>query len=148
VSYNEALEGALCYGWVDSKKETFDEKTWLQRFTPRSVKSIWSKVNKEKAEILILNGKMKPSGLKVIEMAKQNGEWVKAYEPQSNTSLPEDFAIELNQNKKAKEFYETLNRHNQYAIVFRINSAKKQETRAKRIQQFLIMLEKGEKIHP
>jgi uncharacterized protein YdeI (YjbR/CyaY-like superfamily) len=148
VSYDEALESSLCYGWIDSRKETFDEKTWLQRFTPRGAKSIWSKVNKEKAELLIANGKMKPSGLKAIETAEQNGQWVKAYEPQSSASLPKDFEIELDQNLQAKAFYKTLDRQNKYAILFRINSAKKQETRAKRIQQFLQMLEKGEKIYP
>lgn len=148
VSYDEALESALCYGWVDSQKKKFDEKTWLQRFTPRGPKSIWSKVNKEKAELLIANGRMKRSGFKSIETAKQNGYWDKAYESQSIASLPEDFANELEHNGKAKAFYNTLDKHNKYAILFRIHNAKKQETRAKRIQQFVIMLEKGEKIYP
>ncbi len=148
VSYDEALESALCYGWVDSQKEKFDEKTWVQRFTPRGNKSIWSKVNKEKAEILINNGRMQPSGFKTIEAAKKNGQWDKAYESQSIASLPEDFAIELERNVKAKAFYDTLDRKNQYAFLFRIHNAKKQETRANRIQQFIMMLEKGEKIHP
>jgi uncharacterized protein YdeI (YjbR/CyaY-like superfamily) len=148
VSYDEALESALCYGWVDSQKETFDEKTWLQRFTPRGAKSIWSKVNKEKAEHLIANARMKPSGFKAIEAAKQYGQWGKAYESQSIASLPEDFAIELERNIKAKAFYDTLNRQNKYAILFRIHNAKKQETRVNRIQQFIMMLEKGDKIYP
>lgn len=148
VSYAEALEIALCYGWVDSQKEALDERTWLQRFTPRGAKSIWSKVNKEKAENLIANGRMRPPGIKAIETAKQNGLWDKAYEPQSTASMPEDLAIELERNVKAKAFYDTLNRQNQYAILFRIHNAKKQETRAKRIQQFVAMLEKGEKIYP
>ncbi|WP_178018671.1 YdeI family protein [uncultured Paenibacillus sp.] len=148
VSYDEALESALCYGWVDSQKEKFDEKMWIQRFTPRRAKSIWSKVNKDKAELLITNGRMKPSGFKAIEVAKKNGQWDKAYESQSIASMPEDFAIELERNVKAKAFYETLNSPNKYAILFRIHNAKKQETRAKRIQQFVAMLEKGEKIYP
>jgi uncharacterized protein YdeI (YjbR/CyaY-like superfamily) len=148
VSYDEALESALCYGWVDSQKEKFDEKTWVQRFTPRGAKSIWSKVNKEKAELLITNGRMKPSGFKAIEAAKKNGQWDKAYESQSIATLPEDFAIELERNVKAKAFYDTLDRQNKYAFLFRIHNAKKQETRAKRIQQFVMMLEKGEKIYP
>ncbi|UVI30465.1 YdeI/OmpD-associated family protein [Paenibacillus spongiae] len=148
VSYDEALESALCYGWVDSQKETFDDKTWLQRFTLRGAKSIWSKVNKEKAELLITNGRMRPSGFKAIEAAKQNGQWDKAYESQSTASLPEDFAIELERNAKAKAFYDTLNRQNKYAIIFRIHNAKKQETRTKRIKQFVMMLEKGERIYP
>jgi uncharacterized protein YdeI (YjbR/CyaY-like superfamily) len=148
VSYDEALESALCYGWIDSQKEKFDEKKWVQRFTPRGAKSIWSKVNKEKAELLIRNGRMKSSGYKVIEAAKENGQWDKAYESQSIASLPEDFAIELEHNIKAKSFYETLDKRNKYAILFRIHNAKKQETRSKRIQQFVTMLEKGEKIYP
>jgi uncharacterized protein YdeI (YjbR/CyaY-like superfamily) len=148
ISYNEALEIALCYGWIDSQKEKYDEKTWLQRFTPRGTKSIWSKVNKEKAEILIANGRMKSSGFKAIETAKQSGQWENAYESQSIASLPEDFAIELERNVKAKEFYNTLDRQNKYSILFRIHSAKKQETRTKRILHFVNMLEKGEKINP
>ncbi|QAY66476.1 YdeI/OmpD-associated family protein [Paenibacillus protaetiae] len=148
VSYDEALESALCYGWVDSQKESFDDKTWLQRFTPRGAKSIWSKVNKEKAELLISNGRMRPSGIKAIEAAKQNGQWDKAYESQSIASLPEDFAYELERNVKAKAFYDTLDKQNKYSILFRIHNAKKQETRAKRIEQYITMLEKGEKIYP
>ena len=148
ISYNEALESALCYGWIDSQKEKFDEKMWLQRFTPRRTKSIWSKVNREKAELLITNGRMKPSGFKAIETAKQSGQWDNAYESQSTASLPEDFANELEHNIKAKEFYNTLDRQNKYAIIFRIHSAKKPDTRAKRILQFVNMLEKGEKIYP
>ncbi|SEB51337.1 YdeI/OmpD-associated family protein [Paenibacillus sp. GP183] len=148
VSYDEALESALCYGWVDSQKEKFDDKMWVQRFGPRGAKSIWSKINKEKAELLIKNGRMKPSGFKVIEAAKQNGLWDKAYESQSNASMPEDFAIELERNVKEKAFYDKLDRQNKYAILFRIHNVKKQETRAKRIQQFVLMLEKGEKIYP
>lgn len=148
VSYDEALESALCYGWIDSQKEKFDEKMWVQRFTPRGAKSIWSKVNKDKAELLITNGRMKPSGFKAIEVAKKNGQWDKAYESQSIASMPEDFAIELERNVKAEAFYDTLNSQNKYAILFRIHNAKKQETRAKRIQQFVEMLEKGEKIYP
>lgn len=148
VSYDEALESALCYGWVDSQKEKFDEKMWIQRFTPRRAKSIWSKVNKDKAELLITNGRMNPSGFKAIEVAKKNGQWDKAYESQSIASMPEDFAIELERNVKAKAFYDTLNSQNKYAVLFRIHNAKKQETRTKRIQQFVAMLEKGEKIYP
>ncbi|SFS67200.1 YdeI family protein [Paenibacillus sp. BC26] len=148
VSYDEALEIALCYGWVDSQKEKFDEKMWVQRFTPRRAKSIWSKINKDKAELLITSGRMKPSGFKAIEVAKKNGQWDKAYESQSIATIPEDFAIELERSVKAKAFYDTLNSQNKYAILFRIHNAKKQETRAKRIQQFVAMLEKGEKIYP
>lgn len=148
VTYDEALESALCYGWIDSRKETFDDATWLQRFTPRGAKSIWSKVNKEKAELLIVNGRMKPAGFKAIEAAQKNGQWDKAYEPQSSAALPEDFAIQLESNLKAKAFFDSLDRQNKYAMVFRINNAKKQETRTKRIEQFITMLEQGETIYP
>ncbi|GAA0380039.1 YdeI/OmpD-associated family protein [Paenibacillus motobuensis] len=148
VSYSEALDCALCYGWIDSRKEKGDEETWLQRFTPRKARSIWSKVNKERAEALIANGRMKSSGYKVIEVAKQNGQWDSAYESQSKSNLPEDFASELSKNNQAKEFYDMLDSRNKYAIMFRINNAKKQETRQKRIEQFISMLERHEKIYP
>ncbi|PWW00957.1 uncharacterized protein YdeI (YjbR/CyaY-like superfamily) [Paenibacillus cellulosilyticus] len=148
VNYAEALDVALCYGWIDSQKEKLDDKSWLQRFTPRGPKSIWSKVNVDKVELLIANGRMKPAGLEAIEKAKQNGLWDKAYESQSNATMPEDFAAELERNEKAKAFYETLNRQNKYAILFRIHNVKKEETRKKKIAQFVEMLEKGEKIYP
>jgi uncharacterized protein YdeI (YjbR/CyaY-like superfamily) len=148
VSYEEAVEGALCYGWIDSQKEAYDDKTWLQRFTPRGENSIWSKVNKDKAELLISTGRMMPSGMNAIDNAKRNGRWDKAYEPQSSATIPEDFEKELNKNLKAKAFFETLDRQNKYAIMFRINNVKKIETRMKKIQQYISMLEKGEKIYP
>ncbi len=147
-SYAEAVESGLCYGWIDSQKEKFDDKTWLQRFTPRGPKSIWSKVNKDKTEELIAAGRMKPSGLRAIEQAKENGLWEKAYAPQSDKSLPEDFEKELQQRPNAKAFFETLNSQNRYAILFRLQTAKKPETRMKRMDQFLKMLENGEKIYP
>jgi len=148
VSYAEALESALCYGWIDSQAKSYDDKTWIQRFTPRGKRSIWSKINTEKAEQLIASGRMTPAGMKAIEIAKQNGNWDNAYEPQSATTLPEDFAAQLEQNSKAKAFFDTLNGQNRFAVLFRIKSAKKPETRANRIQQFIEMLEKGEKLYP
>jgi uncharacterized protein YdeI (YjbR/CyaY-like superfamily) len=148
VTYDEAVESALCYGWIDSHKKTYDEKTWIQKFTPRGARSIWSKVNKDKSEALIAVGRMSEQGLKAIENAKQNGNWDNAYEPQSVATMPEDFARELERNSKAKAFYDMLNVQNKYAILFRIKNAKKQETRANRIQQFISMLERGEKIYP
>lgn len=148
VTYDEALECALCYGWVDSRKEAYDDETWLQRFTPRKPKSIWSKVNKDKAELLIASGRMKPSGFKAIEAARRNGLWDKAYESQSVALMPDDLASELERNDAAKAFYESLDRQNQYAIKFRLQQAKTQETRERRIRQFIEMLEKGEKIYP
>lgn len=148
VSYQEALESALCYGWIDSQKKTFDDQSWLQRFTPRGAGSIWSKVNKDKAEQLIADARMKPGGFKAIEDAKRSGQWDKAYEPQSSGAAPEDFAARLELNAQAKAFYDTLNKQNKFAIHFRIQNVKKQETREKRILQFIEMLERGEKIYP
>ena len=147
VTYDEALEAALCYGWIDGQKMGFDEQYWLQKFTPRGPKSIWSKINTVKAEKLIASREMKPAGLKAIELAKEDGRWEAAYESQKNISVPEDFESELNQNKKAKAFFATLNSVNRYAILFRIQTAKKAETRVRRIQQFVEMLEKNEKIY-
>ncbi|MFB6365221.1 YdeI family protein [Paenibacillus elgii] len=148
LTYQEALESSLCYGWIDSRKEAYDESTWLQRFTPRGAKSIWSKVNKDKAELLIASGRMQPPGLRAIEAAKQNGQWDKAYESQSRATVPDDLQSELDRNPQAKAFFESLDKQNRFAVLFRIHSAKKAETRAKRIQQFVDMLERGEKIYP
>src|SRR5512142_1083507 len=147
LTYEEALDVALCYGWIDGQKKGFDEKYWLQKFTPRGSKSIWSKINTEKAERLIANGEMQPAGIKAIELAKQDGRWAAAYASQKNISISEDFQAALNKNKKAKAFFEALNSANRYAILFRIHNAKKSETRARKIQEFIEMLERGEKIH-
>lgn len=148
VTYDEAVDVALCYGWIDGQKGSFDDKYWLQKFTPRGPKSIWSKINTEKAERLIASGAMKPAGLKAIELAKQDGRWDAAYASQKNISVPDDFKTALDKNKKAKAFFATLNSVNRYAILFRIHNAKKAETRAKRIQQFVEMLERNEKLYP
>ena len=148
VTYEEALDVALCYGWIDGQKKGFDDQYWLQKFTPRGPKSIWSKINTEKAERLIASGEMQPAGLKAIESAKQDGRWDAAYEGQKKISVPEDFKAALDKNKKAKTFFETLNSVNRYAILFRIHNAKKPETRARKIQQFVEMLERGEKVYP
>ncbi len=147
VTYEEALDVALCYGWIDGQKKGFDDQYWLQKFTPRGPKSIWSKINTEKAERLIASGEMQPAGLKAIELAKQDGRWEAAYEGQKTVSVPEDLQAALDKNKKAKAFFATLNSVNRYAILFRIHNAKKPETRARRIQQFVEMLERGERIH-
>lgn len=147
VTYEEALDVALCYGWIDGQKGSFDDKYWLQKFTPRGPKSIWSKINTEKAERLIASGEMKPAGLKAIELAKKDGRWAAAYESQKVISVPDDFQAALDKNKKAKTFFETLNSANRYAFLFRIQTAVKAETRAKRISQFVEMLARGEKFH-
>jgi len=145
ITYDEALDVALCYGWIDGQKKGFDDRYWLQKFTPRGRKSIWSKINTQKAERLIASGEMKPAGLKAIEAAKQDGRWEAAYASQKNIAVPEDFQAALNENREAKTFFGTLNSVNRYAILFRIHQAKKAETRARRIQQFVEMLERGEK---
>lgn len=147
VTYDDALESALCYGWIDGQKKGFDEKYWLQKFTPRGPKSIWSKINAEKVERLIKSGEMMPAGLKAIEAAKKDGRWDVAYASQKNISIPEDFQAALDKNQKAKAFFETLRSAERYSFLFRIQTAKKAETRAKRIQQFVEMLERNEKFH-
>jgi uncharacterized protein YdeI (YjbR/CyaY-like superfamily) len=147
VIYAEALEVALCYGWIDGQRNGFDEKYFLQKFTPRRSKSIWSKINVEKVERLIASGQMKPAGLKAIESAKADGRWAQAYASQKNISVPEDFQSALDRNEKAKTFFETLNSTNRYPFLFRIETAKKAETRAKRIELFVEMLERNEKFH-
>jgi len=147
VTYEEALDVALCYGWIDGQKKGFDDQYWLQKFTPRGPKSIWSKINTEKAERLIASGEMKPSGLKAMELARQDGRWDAAYASQKNITIPEDFQAALDKNKKAKTFFATLKSAERYSFLFRIHNSKKPEMRAKRIQQFVEMLARGEKIH-
>jgi uncharacterized protein YdeI (YjbR/CyaY-like superfamily) len=148
VSYAEAVEAALCYGWIDGQAKSYDASSWLQKFTPRGVKSIWSKINREKAQKLIESSQMKPAGLKAVEAAKQDGRWEAAYDSPSNATVPSDFQAELDKNAQAKAFFATLNSTNRYAILHRIQTAKKAETRTKRIQQFIEMLEKKEKLYP
>jgi uncharacterized protein YdeI (YjbR/CyaY-like superfamily) len=148
VSYKEALEVALCYGWIDGQKRPESEQAWLQRFVSRSGPSIWSKINREKALALIANGEMKAAGLEAIENAKKNGRWHAAYDSPSAASVPSDFQAALDANPRASAFFTTLDRANRYAILWRIQTVKKAETRARKIDQFIGMLEKGEKIHP
>jgi uncharacterized protein YdeI (YjbR/CyaY-like superfamily) len=147
LSYSEALEVALCYGWIDGQKKSYDEESWLQKFTPRGKRSIWSKINREKASALIESGKMGPAGLKAIENAKEDGRWDAAYDSHSTATVPDDLQAALDRNAKAKAFFATLNSQNRYAILFRIQTAKKAETRAKRIQQFVEMLARNEKLY-
>jgi uncharacterized protein YdeI (YjbR/CyaY-like superfamily) len=146
VTYEEAVDAALCYGWIDGQKKGFNDKYWLQKFTPRGPKSIWSRINTEKAERLIASGEMQPAGLMAIEAARKDGRWEAAYASQKNISIPEDFQAALDQNRKAKDFFSTLKSAERYSILFRIQTARKPETRAKRIQQFVEMLERHEKI--
>ncbi len=146
LTYDEAVDVALCYGWIDGQMKGLDDKYWLQKFTPRRPKSLWSKINTEKAQRLIASGEMRPAGLEAIEAAKQDGRWEAAYSSQKNMTVPEDFQSALKKNKKAKAFFATLSGANRYAILFRIETAKRAETRARRIQQFVDMLERGEKL--
>jgi uncharacterized protein YdeI (YjbR/CyaY-like superfamily) len=148
VSYKEALEVALCYGWIDGQKRPENEQTWLQRFVSRSGKSIWSKINREKALALITSGEMKAAGLEAIESAKKNGRWDAAYDSPSGATVPSDFQAALDANPKATAFFKTLDRANRYAVLWRIQTVKKAETRARKIVQFIEMLEREEKIHP
>ncbi|GAC1492825.1 MAG: YdeI/OmpD-associated family protein [Gemmatimonadaceae bacterium] len=147
ISYPEALEIALCFGWIDAQKKPESETAWLQRFMPRRPRSIWSKINREKAQVLIASGRMKPAGLAEVERARKDGRLEAAYESPAGATVPPDFEIELERHPKAKQFFKTLSRSNSYAILWRIQTAKKPETRARRVQTFIEMLEKGETIH-
>lgn len=147
VTYAEALDEALCYGWIDGQKKSLDEQAWLQKFCPRRPKSIWSKMNITHVERLTQAGKMKPAGLEAVAAAKADGRWEAAYEAQSKMTVPDDFLKALGKNKKALAFYHTLNKANLFAIAFRLQTAKKPETRQKRMDAILAMLSKGEKFH-
>jgi uncharacterized protein YdeI (YjbR/CyaY-like superfamily) len=148
VTHAEALESALCYGWIDGQRVAFDEAYFLQKFTPRRARSGWSRVNREKALELIASGTMRPAGLSEVERAKADGRWDAAYEPQSAITVPDDLQRELDANPGAQAFFATLDSRNRYAILYRIQTAKKAETRAARIQKFVAMLAQGQKIYP
>lgn len=143
VLYAEALDSALCYGWIDSQLKKYDEASYLQKFTPRRSKSVWSKLNIQHVERLTKAGKMKPAGLQKVEEAKKDGRWEKAYDSAGKMTMPADFLEKLAKNKKALAFFETLNRANSYAIAWRLQTAKKPETREKRMKTILAMLTKG-----
>lgn len=148
LSYAQALEAALCHGWIDGKKQAENEHYWLQRFTPRTARSIWSKINKEKAEALIASGRMRPAGMLEIDRAKRDGRWDAAYASASTSTIPDDLQHALDANRKAGAFFATLNSQNRYAILFRIQNVKKAETRARKIAQFIEMLSNGEMLYP
>ena len=148
INYAEALDVALCYGWIDGQKKTYDTESWLQKFTPRRPKSIWSKRNREHIERLEKSGKMKAAGIKQVEAAKADGRWEQAYDSSSNMVVPADFLKKLAKNKKAETFFKTHNKTNTYAIVWRLQTAKKPETREKRMKAIIEMLTNGEKFHP
>ncbi|SRR5260221_10283517 len=147
LSYAEAVESALCYGWIDGQKASCDEQYWLQKFTPRGPKSMWSKVNCDKATALLASDRMQLAGRRQVELAKADGRWEAAYDSQSKISIPDDFQGELDNNQKAKEFFMTLNSVNRYAILYRIHTAKKPETRSARIKKFIEMLSNHQKLY-
>ena len=148
VGYPEVLESALCFGWIDGQREALDENYFLQRFTPRQSRSRWSKINREKAEGLVAAGRMRPAGLAEVERAKADGLWEAAYESQSRIAIPDDLERELATRPQAKEFFFRLSSQNRYSILYRLQDAKKPETRARRLAKFVAMLEAGETIHP
>jgi len=147
VTHAEALDVAICHGWIDAQRTTCDGDFFLQRFTRRAPRSKWSKINCGKVEELAAQGRMKPAGLAEVEAAKADGRWERAYEGQRAITVPEDLQAALDRNPRAAEFFAGLDSKNRYAILYRIHDAKKPETRARRIEKFVAMLEAGEKIH-
>lgn len=147
VTYAEALDVALCHGWIDSQLKTLDAQFYLQKFTPRKPKSLWSKINVDKAEKLIVAERMMPGGLREVEAARADGRWQAAYDSASSMPVPEELAVALAMDGQAKAFFETLDRTNRYAVCWRVQTAKKPETRAARVEKLVAMLARGEKIH-
>jgi uncharacterized protein YdeI (YjbR/CyaY-like superfamily) len=148
VTHPEALELALCFGWIDALRKNDGPQHWVQRFTPRGKRSIWSKVNREKALKLVALGRMQPAGLKEIERAQADGRWQAAYDPQSTSSVPPDLQAAFDAQPAAQAFFETLDSKNRYAVLLRLQTAKLAATRARRIEAFVAMLARGEKLHP
>ena len=148
ISKQEAIDGALCHGWIDGQLQPFDEHYWLVRFTPRKVRSKWSEINRGRAQELIKAGRMRASGLAEIERAKQDGRWEAAYAPQSRIAVPEDLKIALAAQPRAEKLFGELDSANRYAVLYRVAEAKKPETRAARIAKIVDMLERGETFHP
>lgn len=148
LDYAQALDGALCYGWIDGQKAGLDDQWWLQRFTPRRPRSKWSKINCGKVAVLIEQGRMRPAGQAEIDRAKADGRWEAAYDSAKTATVPDDLAAALTADPAAAAFFETLDRQNRYAILHRIHEAKRPETRARRIETYVAMLAKGEKLHP
>ena len=148
VTHAEALEEALCFGWIDAVRHAHDEDYFLQRFVPRRPKSKWSQVNRDKVLALTGAGRMHPAGLAEVERAKADGRWDAAYAPQSQATVPDDLQAELDARPKAKATFATLKSQNRYAILYRLRDAKRPETRARRLQQFVEMLERGDTPYP
>ena len=148
LDYARALEVALCFGWIDGRKDRFDDEHWLQRFTPRTSSSRWSKVNRDKARALIDQGRMRPTGLAEVERARADGRWQAAYDGARTSTVPDDLAAALAANPAAAASFETLDGHNRFAILYRIQDVKKPETRARRIEKYVAMLAEGRRLHP
>jgi uncharacterized protein YdeI (YjbR/CyaY-like superfamily) len=148
VTHAEALEIALCYGWIDGQRDRFDDEYFLQRFTPRRARSRWSKINRDKANALIASGAMQPAGLSEVERARADGRWDAAYSSPKNIEIPEELARAFARNAKARQVFETLDSRNRYAVLYRIEGAKKPETRERLAKKFVAMLAKGETIYP
>jgi uncharacterized protein YdeI (YjbR/CyaY-like superfamily) len=147
VSYAEAVEEALCQGWIDGRKKADDDSFWLQRFTPRSARSVWSKINRDKAMTLVKEKRMRPTGKAQIDRAKKDGRWEAAYDGARTSAIPPDLKAALDADRRAAAFFETLDAANRYAILWRLQTAKKAETRERRLAQFVAMLARHEKIH-
>ena len=147
ITYAEALDEALCYGWIDGQKKSSDAQYWLQKFTKRGVRSVWSKINVGHVERLTNEGRMQPAGQVAVDAAKADGRWEQAYHSSTNAEMPADFIAALSKHAKAKAFFDTLNKANRYAIYFRLTTAKKPETRARRFEQLLEKMKRGEKLH-
>jgi uncharacterized protein YdeI (YjbR/CyaY-like superfamily) len=147
VVYAEALDVALCYGWIDSQVARYDERFYLQKFTPRRSRSKWSRINRDKIEALTKEGRMKPAGLEQVELAKADGRWDAAYASPANAEVADDLQTALDASPKAAEFFATLTQANRYAIIYRLEDAKRPETRARRLETFIGMLERGETFH-
>ena len=147
INYDIALDEALCYGWIDGQAKKFDEQSYIQKFTPRRSRSIWSKRNIENVKRLEKEGRMRPSGMKEIEAAKADGRWEKAYDSPSTMTIPEDFLEELSRDQKAAEFFNNLNKTNKFAITWRLQTARKPETRANRMKAIIELLSKGKSYH-
>ena len=147
ITYAQALDESLCFGWIDGQKQPHDETSWLQKFTPRRARSSWSKLNTQHAQRLIQSKQMTPPGQAAIDAAKSDGRWQAAYDSPKNAAPPQDFLDALSKNKKAQTFFQSLNKANIYSIVYRLQTAKKPQTREKRLQMILAMLNRGEKFH-
>jgi uncharacterized protein YdeI (YjbR/CyaY-like superfamily) len=148
VHYPDVLESALCFGWIDGRREALDERHFLQRFTPRRVRSRWSRINRDTAERLIADDRMRAGGLAEVQRARGDGRWEAAYEGQRSIEVPEDLLRELDARPRASAFFAGLSSQNRYAILYRLQEARRPETRARRLEKFVAMLEAGETIHP